>query len=236
MRARPVVPPPPLESIGGLGFYPDEEDEYAAIVRTPYAALDALACRWVATEAETFLPADHIRYFAPALVAWCRRAPDTSYIAYVLAALCKALPFADAAALAAELRALLPEFAPRRFSHPIAFDDPWQASHGCDLIPGRVAMMILTLDPGALDLAALARQGTGPMAIVELGFGVFSRGWQPTPAPGFPPWFADQLLAALHRVARGEEPHAALGAQFVCGDVGPEVLPGCDSLACKAHR
>jgi hypothetical protein len=230
-RSQPLVEPPPLADADKLGFWADEVAEYEAILRKPYSSLDDADCIWIVGEAEIFLPADHIRYFAPALVEHCRtHIEDTHYLNGTIAALLKGIPLPGAHQVAAELQDLLARFPMQRFPMPIRGID-WRSGAQPGLLPGRLLRLAMEVELSSVDFAALGTTGPAAMALVELAFGLFEENWD---YPGGSS-VADTILELLEKIARGSDRHAGLGARFVLGEVPPESLPGCSDPDCSAH-
>lgn len=231
-HARPAVPAPRIEEVSELGFYPNEAAEYVAILSKPYASLDEKDCSWICEEGEVFLPAHHLRYFAPALIEHCRSQAEYNVYAcnQVLMCLLKAHPLPDAPQLAPKLVSLAASLWPRRLAQPPRGID-WRDRTTVELPGGRILRVALELDPSSLDECLSASAGPAAMAIVELALGVFEEDWT-LPAQ---PSVSERLLDALERIALGPELHASLGARYVLGEVPPDELPCCSSLDCRAH-
>jgi hypothetical protein len=216
--------------VEALGFWPHEEAAYLAILRKPYGSLEGSDCIWIAGEAEVFLPPSHIRYFAPALVEHCQALIDNEhYLEQVIAAMVKAMPLPDAAALAARVSCLTTQFSPRRFTLPVPGGD-WRTG-GPELLRGCLLRLAIELDRSSVELATAPATGPTAMALVELAFGVFEESWD---LPGYATT-ANALLATLERIAQGSDRHAALGAAFVLGEVPVERLPTCSDPGCPVH-
>ncbi len=230
-RARPNAAAPPPSECGYVAA-PDLEEPYAAILAKPYEDLDASDCRFVVSEAAIFLPVDHIRYFAPALMEHGCGNAGRDYLTMLIPALLKACPLPDPGRAAMGLQTIVDSLPARRFTLPLPGID-WRDGLTPDLLSGRLLRLALELDENARAMLGRHRSADEPsaLAVVEMAFGTFEAGWPPPPGADL----LDPMIAAVEAVARGPRGYASQGARFVLGEVPSWDLPRCGDPHCRAH-
>jgi hypothetical protein len=236
-RARePFQRPQPMPD---TGFYPDEQDEFDAILAKPYAEIDESDWLFLVGEGLYFIPPLYLRYFAPALaeLAVTAAIDDDFRVEQLGRVLSEAAPLPNPARIAADLRvALMSDRCAVRSDYmtiPEPLLSPFPAGHAY----ARLFQLVLEVDGDSEGNRAFldSDAANAHLVIVEHARGILEGGWI-VPGPAAVWFMPDALVTRLERIKESRSAMAALAARFVLGEVDAQDLPVCGNPDCAPHQ